>query len=303
MHDLRARFPDYAQGNAEASRRKIERDKAQLAEVGIILEYHAGDGDGPEGYTINRSDTYLPKLRLEPEEHMLLALAARSALLAPTFPHRRALRLALAKLETDSDQDASPFRFTLDYADTSQGLQGKIETISAAITRRKYLSITYERPGAEPTERRVDPHGAFLKQGVWYLVGHDHRSGERRTFRVSRITSLRMHASRPSTPDFDAPEDFDLRQTARLNALRFPIHQEVEVVIRVDEEVWFLVERAWQVPPDSSGHFRVRTTNTAALIEQVLRLGLRAEVISPTDVRERIREALDAVISSHEVTV
>lgn len=299
MEDLRARFPDYAQGTPEASRRKIERDKAELAAIGLVLRYVSGESDGPDGYTLDRTASYLPEVDLSPREHALLALAARSALEEPSFPHRPALRLALAKLRADPDDAAGPIRLAIHTADSPADIKGKIEIISEAITRRKALDVVYQRPNRDTTERRIDPYGAFLKQGSWYLVGYDHRSEEVRTFRVSRTRDLRPNPKRPTQPDYELPTDFDLRAAAKLDPLRFPVHDPLDAIVMVDTEVRFLAERSWGVAPDKDGQFHLRTTNIEALVDQVLRLGRRAELLKPASARVMIAEALDAIVEGH----
>ncbi len=300
MEDLRARFPDYARGTPEASRRKIERDKAELADIGLVLRYVSGDSDLVDGYTLDRAASYLPEVDLSPREHALLALAARSALSHAAFPHRPALRLALKKLRADPDEMDGAIRLAIHTADSPADIAGKIEIISDAIARRKSLKVVYQRPQRDSTERQIDPYGAFLKQGSWYLVGHDHRSREVRTFRVSRMQELRKNPKRPAQADYALPNTFDLRTAAKLDPLHFPVHEPVDATVAVDAEVRFLAERSWGVTPTQDGVFHLQTTNIEALVDQVLGLGHRAELLQPASARTMITEALDTIVSAHE---
>jgi predicted DNA-binding transcriptional regulator YafY len=101
---LRELFPDYADGSPDATRRKFERDKAELAGIGLVLRFvseeHAEHG-GQEGYWLDADASYLPPIDLGPRDRALLTAAARAALGSEAFPHRAALRLALAKLDAE----------------------------------------------------------------------------------------------------------------------------------------------------------------------------------------------------------
>ena len=43
---------------------------------------------------------------------------------------------------------------------------------------------------AEPDTREVDPYVILLADARWYLVGHCHRSGEARVFRLDRVFGM-----------------------------------------------------------------------------------------------------------------
>jgi predicted DNA-binding transcriptional regulator YafY len=54
--------------------------------------------------------------------------------------------------------------------------------------------------------RVVDPWGLLLRDGFWYLIGHDHGRSARRTYRIDRIQgAVEVHADE----HFDRPADFD----------------------------------------------------------------------------------------------
>ena len=279
---LKDQFADYAEGSDEAVRRKFERDKAELARIGVVLRY-VEDEEGDAGYFVDAEATYLPDLPLDEADRAVLATAAQAALADPSFPHRRALRLALAKLGATPD-DAVP------EVHLAHG---------AALTARKRVRLRYRKARADDaTERDVDPYGLFLRRGAWYLVGRDHRSGETRMFRVSRIEEATPNTKKPGTPDFEVPADFDLDAVMRTSPLRYAVHAPVEARVRVDPDVAFLLERQWG-PPDADGVFTVETTHLDFLVDQVLGLGRRAELLAPPEGRARVAAALRAVLEAH----
>ncbi len=295
---LKDQFADYAEGSDEAIRRKFERDKAELARLGLVLRY-VEDEDAGAGYLLDAEASYLPPIELDEEERGILATASQAALADPAFPHRAALRLALAKLGTEPDEVSAEVYFSRGSEGAGEE-HGRIEALGAALTTRKRVRLRYQKPG-EVTEsvREVDPYGLFVRRGVWYLVGHDHRSEEVRVFRVSRILDVAANPKRPGSPDFEVPQDFDLRAVMTTSPLRYQVHPPMAVTIRVDAEVAFLMEREWGVPSDD-GVFTVETTYLDYVIDQVLSLGTRAELLGPPEARARVADALRRVLDVHE---
>ncbi len=298
LSSLRDQFPGYSEGSPDAIRRKFERDKAELARIGLVLEYIDDDEHDP-GYLLNFDASYLPPFQLEEQERAVLATAAQAALADPSFPHRRALRLALAKLGADLEDAAPEVHFSHGSADVPDD-SGRVEALGAALTHRKSVRIVYRKPSDDaPAARTVDPYGMFLRKGVWYLVGHDHKSEQQRMFRLSRIESARVNSKKPGTPDFDVPPGFDLGSSMRQSPLLYRVHPSVVAKVKVDPEVAFLMERWWG-KPDGEGVFTVETSHLGFLVDQVLGLGPRAELLEPREGREQIRLALEAVLSGHE---
>ncbi len=260
-----------------------------------MLRY-VDDDELEPGYLLDTEASYLPSLELGESERAVLATAARAALSDPSFPHRRALRLALAKLGASPDE-ADP-SIVISHGAADDGDEGRVESLGAALASRKRVRLTHRKPGSEATERDVDPYGLFLRAGAWYLVGKDHRSDEVRFFRLSRIESAEVNPKKPGTPDFAVPEDFDLRPRIETSPLHYDVHATVTAKVRVDEDVAFLMERAWGTP--TAGVFTLETENLDYLLDQVLMLGTRAELLSPPEGRARLAEALRAVLEAHQ---
>ncbi len=296
-------FSDYAEGKADAVRRKFERDKATLAELGIALRYVQDDEDADSGYVLDAERSFLPPLDLDETDRALLATAARAALAAPAFPYRRALRLALGKLGRP-DADAIPIVVS---APGSWGApragESDIEALADAVARRKKVTLEYDNARGARSAREVFPYSLFSQRGAWYLVAYDTRHEAVRVFRAGRIASLKVNGQRPGSPDFQLPEGFDPRAAATVDPARFSVHDPVAVELWVDPEVAFLVEKTFgPAPADGDGVFRFESTNLDYVVEQALRLGHRAELRAPAHGRAAVREALEAILEAHEVS-
>ena len=79
------------------------------------------------------------------------------------------------------------------------------------------------------TRRVVDPYGLVFHVGRWYLVAHDHRSDEVRSFRLDRIVAVR-----PTGAVFEAPPNFDAVAHVTRQWAGLPWKWEVEVLIDAD---------------------------------------------------------------------
>jgi len=75
----------------------------------------------------------------------------------------------------------------------------------AAVRARRAVTFDYRKdPGSPAEHRRVQPFGLVSFRGRWYVIGHDEKRGDRRTFRLSRIAGPVKTVGRAgavSTPD------------------------------------------------------------------------------------------------------
>ena len=79
------------------------------------------------------------------------------------------------------------------------------------------------------SERDVDPYGLVFHSGRWYLVAHDHKRDEIRSFRLDRIREVT-----PSGVTFEAPPNFDAVSHVTRQWAGLPWRWEVEVLIEAD---------------------------------------------------------------------
>src|SRR5919204_536383 len=99
--DLREAFPDDYGGPRDAAERKLERDKAELLQLGVPLEFVPASLDDERelgGYRIDRAAFFLPDPRLLPEEAAALYAAGSAALTMRDFPFAHDLQHALRKI-------------------------------------------------------------------------------------------------------------------------------------------------------------------------------------------------------------
>ncbi|OLF18078.1 helix-turn-helix transcriptional regulator [Actinophytocola xanthii] len=168
----------------EAFYRMFERDKNELRDLGIPLEFGRTRAvDAEDGYRIARRDYELGDIDLEPDEAAAVALAVR---LWDSPELTGAAAGALLKLRAAG-------------VDVDQGVPAVVEPkvrttepafapLLAAVQAGRAVRFDYRRPSpAELRTRTLEPWGVVSWRGRWYVVGHDRDRDAPRCFRLSRI--------------------------------------------------------------------------------------------------------------------
>jgi predicted DNA-binding transcriptional regulator YafY len=271
LDELEGQYP----GVADSQRSMFERDKAMLRQIGVPIETEVlgGTQAGQTAYFIDRRKYELRDLHLDADE-------------------RHALQMAVATIRSDLGQEAV-WKLGGSAVPSSRVLAhlpqlDALPALRAAIAERAAVSFTYRGEA-----RTLDPYGLMLREGYWYVVGFDHLRGERRTFRVDRITG---DLSVGESGAFEVPTGFDPRgefptdpkrlgdDEAEPQTAQVAVFGAVAAVVRAelgDDAV--AVERS-----DGSVVFTVPCGNRDAFRGWVLGLGLDAEVIAPADVRAEL---------------
>ncbi|GGO35044.1 helix-turn-helix transcriptional regulator [Deinococcus humi] len=228
----------------EVSPRTVQRYVARLQDLGIPVEGRRGVG----GSYCLKPGFRLPPLMFTGEEALSLALGLRalhllglgalapaahaaSAKLARTLPH--ALRETVEALSGAVQFDSSPWVVSTDAALLSELL--------GAVHAAQTVEFSYASPQSFRQTRRVDVYRALHLDGRWYAVGRCHLKGALRSFRLDRMTELRVLET-----TFTAPTRFDalayLRSTLPTQAPAAPISVWLDAPpedLRGRVSVWF----------------------------------------------------------------
>jgi predicted DNA-binding transcriptional regulator YafY len=160
--------------------------------------------------------------------------------------------------------------------------------LGTASRARERLAVTYRSWRGGVTSRDVDPYGVVFHAGRWYVVGHDHRSGEVRSLRVDRIAGARPAGARfTPPPDFDAPA-FLRRQLARL-----PWTWEVEVLLEGDLaslRARLPATVGELTPAGDEVLLRCRVESLPGMAQMLAGLGMPFAVVAPDELRTAVAE-------------
>ena len=143
-------------------------------------------------------------------------------------------------------------------------------------------------------DRVLDPYRIWYRSGGLYVIGHDHRSGEIRTFAIDRIE--RIEAS-PEAFVIDPSFDFDAYTGSSFGVFNEPA---THVVIRFELN-WrtHVKERTWHPSQelreceDGRLELHMEVGGTAELCSWVMSFGPGAEVLEPTELREEVKAELE----------
>jgi len=176
-----------------------------------------------------------------------------------------------------------------------------IQVLSDAVLGGRTVRMRYRtgRTGTE-SERNLDPYRVWYRQGGLYVIGHDHQSGEIRTFAVDRIRHIEA-----SDEHFEPREDFDFDVYTASSfgviaepATRVRIVFEPRWATYVEEHTWHPSQKL-ELMPDGRLELTMEVGGTAELRSWVLSFGGGAEVLEPEALRDEVRTELESALARY----
>lgn len=173
-------------------------------------------------------------------------------------------------------------------------MRDTIRALNEAVLGRRTVRMRYHTGATgRERERALDPYRVWYRAGALYVIGHDHLSGEVRTFAVGRIRRLELTDAR-----FEVPADFDFE--ARVGTA-FGVVAEPPMKVRIlFDRRWadWVAERTWhpsqQLVRRRGGalELTMEVGGAAEVRSWVLSFGAGAEVLEPAALREEVRAEL-----------
>ncbi len=267
----------------ESSRKRFERDKKTLRELGVPIETTIEEGDaGASRYRIRPEDYFLPDLDLTPAETVALQMA-----------------VATVRMEVDWDEQA-----VLKLGGTPPVVAPLVADLPAPESLpRLFEAMTTHRAARfrySGRDREVALYGVLYRYGHWYATGADRGDGDRvKAFRVDRIEG---QVSLGDGETYVIPEGFDPGSVLQSDALLLGSGNETVARVRLDRTVAPTVLRAragtGSVVRESDGSvvIDVPIRNRVAFRSWLLGLGAHAEVLEPADLRSETVEWLTSMV-------
>ena len=207
----------------ESVRRKFERDKSELRELGIVIEPErkkvaAEHTEGEvEAYLLRPRDLYLPYLELLPErlggsaarrlgrpyslpsatikseEFAVLRRAAERVLALGPTPLGASAASALRKLSFDLPGVASPDDEIALAQPVGSGFEKIFTTLREGVERKVAVRCRYYAIGRdEERDRVIEAYGLMLSWGYWYCIARARDRDAIRVFRLDRMRSAEL---------------------------------------------------------------------------------------------------------------
>ncbi len=260
--------------------RSLYRDLDDLRAEHIPVELHGGM------YRIDPSHS-MPTLNLTENELIALYLACRTLELRGTLPDetRSALEKMRASALAASRHGLGVVEQVIEVAPVAAATSPEhFKTVLEGYQKRRVVEILYHsRDREEPVWRRIEPWGYFFFAETWYVVGHDHLSGQQRTFRHDRVRESRL-----TEQSYDQPKGFDLG-SAMFHRFDVGEGPEIKVRLQVSPE---LVRYLTETPGHHSQRFEgdvveYRVKAPLRMTQWLLGLGV-LEVLEPADLRAEV---------------
>lgn len=300
-YDVRTNVDGYAPAEEQdeaAYLRMFERDKDDLRAAGFAIET-----DSDDRYLLDTEATFAAEISLSAEEYAALRATTAALMDDPAFPFTSDLRFALAKV---SDSPSSPpIHASAAIADECPDLQGRaVATLTEALAAAKYVSFMYTNSRGLTAAHEVDPYGLFAREGRWYMVGRDRERNEIRTYALARLSDLAPNVTRPKSPDFERPEDFDVATYIRL-PFQFG-DDSFDAVLRFEPEI------LWRLPSllgsrgktttatDGSKTWEIAASSKKRLLRWTVENGPDISIKAPPTLVKDLSEALGSVVKLHE---
>jgi proteasome accessory factor C len=301
-----SRQPDGVAVDELAEMLGVDRETL-LKDVDMLTQVGPPDGDPGEYLLVSVEDGRvfidLPQrltrpLRLTPAEGCSLLLGVQALRQSGIAPFDDALgsaeRKLLAALGRDAEAAARLAEGTV-VAEPDQAVARHLRQLVAAARSRHTVEIDYGSASSHRAEwRKLDPYGIVHHAGQWYVVGHCHKRGDTRTFRIDRIASLT-----PTETRFEIPRDFDL-DAYRTERLYVPSANSVSVRVHLDSVATARVGAAWPVGDvthldDGSSEIVIDCEGFEWVTGWVLGFGRHAWIVEPSDAAAAMRARVEAL--------
>jgi proteasome accessory factor C len=174
---------------------------------------------------------------------------------------------------------------------------GALSGLSRALERKRVVEMEYYTYGRDDlSRRRVRPLSLEFGMGHWYLRAWDERSQETRVFRVDRIKDLKV-----TRKSFEPPPEEGGEPSS---PFRVSEPGDIEVKLRFLPSLtrWAGEQRIF-TKTRKEGNCLVCTlyTDTLPWLErELLRYGPEVEIISPPQLKDRVRQRARNILSIYE---
>ena len=317
----------------ETTRRKFERDKDELRELGIELQtvdIPGAEGDEPaKGYRLAPRDLYLPYLELrEAGERGGGAAAGKPYQLREIRVTKGDVRRLDEATQRVAAHQGTPLAAAAASARRKLGFDlplslGRVDTIlgrhlgaegeaalavlQRAVAENTAVRCRYFSIGRDALEERViEPWGLFFSWSRWYCVARARDRDALRVFRVDRMKSAELATGKDAR--FEVPDGFSVR--SYLGRAPWDLSDAPATRVRVrfafPESRWVMARgTGTPVEPvlEDGGallEFAVRDRNP--FLRWLLSFGRRAEVVTPEEVTRELGALRRRVAALYEET-
>jgi len=176
-----------------------------------------------------------------------------------------------------------------------------VHALFTAYLSRKAVTIRYRKPGCEPELRTVHPYTFVNEAGEWSLLAWYAQREKILQFKISRIESVTQLVETYAIPDEYDPGDFlnqGFDNWTDGKSYQFVIRFDAKTAPHVDTRFHHETQEVIQLE-DGGCEIRFESEGLPAVARWVLQFGAGAEVIEPEELRVRMLDEVNAMISRY----
>jgi predicted DNA-binding transcriptional regulator YafY len=284
----------------EVTARTLRRDVTRLRMLGYPIEATTGPNGG---YRLGAGGR-LPPLVLDDDEAVAVAVALRQAAGSAGSGMETAALTALTKLDQVlpvqlRERVVAVRTVTVDLR-TPRLPPADVDAlivVALACRRPERLRFTYEDGDGRITRRLVEPFRLVTTGRRWYLVAYDTDREAWRTFRVDRLSELRLTGTpfeHRDPPDAGTLVSEGLALRAHAYQARVVLHLPFDVASRIISPTVGVLERI------DDGHTLARIGGEPDWIARYLAgLDCRYEVLEPPEVHAELLALGERLVKEH----
>ncbi|QYR21374.1 YafY family transcriptional regulator [Paenibacillus sp. sptzw28] len=284
----------------EVSLRTIYRDLETINTSGIPLVSYTGNDGGYEIMEQFRIDRQI--VTFDDLQSILVALKGVQASLNDQEMDGllAKIKALVARSEQTQMEEAGEtliFDTNLWYGG---GLKDKsiLASLRQASKNRTVVSFLYTNTDGIGEQREVEPIGLAWKGYAWYLYAYCRLRNDYRTFRLSRVSGLRVHMEHFTNRGVRMSE-LDARWGNQETGPSVPLLLHFRSHLRVRVEEAFGLDNV-EIQEDGSLHVRVSYPNNHWMYGMILSYGPDVRVLEPAFVADRIRNQGEQIANNYK---
>lgn len=273
----------------EVSRRTIQRDIDVICQAGIpVITYPGGNGGIAiaDGYRLDKSALTTDEL-----QSIIAGLRGLDSITSSPRIGRLIAKLSPQGRPTASAQESILIDLSSHYRNS---LAEKIALLREAISAHQLVAFDYYSERGL-TVRTVEPYLILFKWTSWYLLGYCRNRDAFRLFKLNRLWHYR------TTDESFLPRTLPAEELA-VDDYFVGGH---EITILFDRSVEHLVVEeygpdSYAITGDDQLRLAVRYVNKDYILSWVLSFGDRAQVVSPAELANEVRDMAKKTALSYE---
>lgn len=274
----------------EVSLRTIQRDIDSLCIAGIPVVSLPGSNGG---YEI--SEKYKLDNHFATSDDYSYILAALKGFVSATADANAANTLEkITQLHKEDDQN-----IILDFSVLREGEQETLQKLQSAIAKKRAVSFTYTNNDNETRNHTVEPVAVVYRWYAWYLLAWSKVKNDYRNYKLIRMSNLTI-TDKAITKEHESAETI-LKKAEKTDKRKYTellIKCKAQARTRVHE---YLKGQIVKELADGDALMKLSVIeNEQFWLGTLLSLGDEVEVLEPQNIRNRLSEAAEKILSLYK---